>query len=86
MNNIYNITRCSGRDTRRFDLYNSLCSLHVFMGRGGGGDTGHSICARLFIINHDPLNSGNYIHKEITGVSVVGQWSPTGGPRTGAGP
>ena len=39
---------------------------------GTGVDTGDSISARLFIINHDFLNSGNYIHKSITRVSVVG--------------
>ena len=35
-------------------------------------DTGDSISARVFIINHDLLNSVNYIHKSITRVSVVG--------------
>ena len=51
--------------------YNSLCSLHVFMGRGGLIQA-MALVQDYFIINHDPLNSGNYIHKEITGVSVVG--------------
>ena len=34
--------------------------------RGDGVDIGDSISARLFIINHEPLNSVNYIHKVIT--------------------
>ena len=66
-----NITGCSGHDTRRSDFVQQPLFLTCVYGTRGV-DTGHSISARLFIINHDPLNSGNYIHKEITNVSVVG--------------
>ena len=66
-----NITGVPGVIDADLISYNSLCSLHVFMGRGGLIQA-MALVQDYFIINHDPLNSGNYIHKEITSVSVVG--------------
>ena len=42
------------------------------MKKGGLKSMLHHSNSRHQRVNHDPLNSGNYIHKEISGVSVVG--------------